>query len=416
MKVTACVVSWNTVEHLPGALDSLLAQTHPDLEVVVIDNASADGSLALVRSYPDVRLVANDRNLGYAGAANQGIALAQASGSQAFLVCNPDVVLEPGYVTHAVEALSAHPRRASVQGKLWRTKGEAATGGGDPTKGAAAAQPAASPHPIIDTTGHVAFRTRLFRNRGEGTADVGQFDDPGPVFGVSGAVAMYSMNALDDVACDGEIFDEDLFAFWEDVDLDWRLQLRGFESWYTPAARGWHQRGGAGPRRSALVERLNFTNRFLVVLKDDDAAALARAFPGFATTSVLKAGELALTVPSAFVRSAAAVRLVPLMLAKRRLVHARATVDPAEVVATWFEPFDYGLWISTWWRRVRVSERSQPVRRLPEPVSGTRGPAVAPPAPTSADPRPAAALSPPPTPGESGGRPDHRSRAPGRKP
>ncbi|MGH8908202.1 MAG: glycosyltransferase family 2 protein [Egibacteraceae bacterium] len=331
MKVTACVVSWNTAEHLRGALSSLLEQTHPDLEVVVVDNASADGSAALARCWDGVRVVANDANRGFAGAANQGIELARASGSDAFLVCNPDVILEPDYVAEATKALAGGQRRASVQGRLWRT------GWSDPQ--------------IIDTTGHLAFRTRMFRNRGEGTADLGQFGEPGPVFGVSGAVALYRMAALEDVACAGEVFDEDLFAFWEDVDLDWRLQLRGFEAWYTPDACGWHERGGAGPRRSAVVERLNFVNRFLVVLKNDDLSALVRGLPGVGFTSVCKAGELALTVPSAFVRSVGAARLVPRMLAKRRLVQQAATVDPALVVERWFSPFDYAAWVASWWRR-----------------------------------------------------------------
>jgi hypothetical protein len=346
------VVSWNTAEHLPGALSSLQEQTHSDLEIVVVDNASVDGSAAVARGHSGVRVVANSENRGFAGAANQGVRLARASGSEAFLVCNPDVILEPDYIARAVQALSGGQRRAAVQGRLWRME---CKGSGDPK--------------TIDTTGHLAFRTRLFRNRGEGSADLGQFDQAGPVFGVSGAVALYRVAALDDVACEGEIFDEDLFAFWEDVDLDWRLQLRGFEAWYAPDACGWHERGGAGPRRSAVVERLNFANRFLVVLKNDDPAALARALGGFGVTSALKAGELAATVPSAFIRSAGAVRLVPRMLAKRRLVQAGARVDPALVVERWFAPFDYAAWVATWWGRVR----SPRARTLLRPLPGERG-------------------------------------------
>lgn len=334
MRVTACVVSWNTAGHLPGVLSSLAAQTHPDLEIVVIDNASADGSAMVARRHADVRVVANAENRGFGGAANQGVALARANGSDALLVCNADLILEPDYVERAAKALQGDERRASVQGKLWR-----------PGRVGRARE--------LDTTGHLAFATRLFRNRGEGEIDVGQFDEPGPVFGVCGCAALYRLDALDDVACAGEVFDEDLFAFWEDVDLDWRLALRGFHAWYTPDACGWHERGGAGPRRTAVVERLNFTNRFLVVLKNDDALALLRALPGVTVTSILKAGELALTVPSAFIRSAGAARLVPRMLAKRRLIHARATVDPADVAKRWFAPFDYQVWVATWWRRVR---------------------------------------------------------------
>lgn len=336
MRVTACVVSWNSGPQLVGALDSLLAQDHPDLDVVVIDNASADGSAALARTYPDVRVVDNPTNRGFAPAANQGAALARATGAEALLLCNFDVRLAPDYVARAAAALEADAGRASIQGKLWRTVR-------DPEG-----------RPIIDTTGHRAFRTRLFRNRGEGSVDDGCFDVAEPVFGVSGAVALYRLAALEDVAVAGQAFDEDLFAYWEDVDLDWRLALRGWSCWYEPAATGWHERGGAGPRRSAVVERLNFVNRLHVVCKNDDPAALLRALPGVGLTTVLKAGELAVTVPSAFLRSIPELRHLPRSMAKRRVVQSRATVDPAAVVARWFEPFDYAAWVRTWWRRIRA--------------------------------------------------------------
>lgn len=339
VKVTACVVSWNSGSQLAGVLDSLLAQRYPDLEVTVVDNASTDASVAVARGY-DVEVVANSRNLGFAGAANQGVEAAGRHGSDALLLCNFDVRLDRDYVARAVEALAADERRASVQGKLLRMS------------------PAAGGRPLIDTTGHVAYTTRLFRNRGEGEPDDGRFDEPGEVFGTSGAVALYRSAALDDVACDGEVFDRDLFAYWEDVDLDWRLRLRGWRSWYTPLAVGRHERGGAGPRRSARVERLNFTNRFLVVCKNDAPRSLARSLPGVVVTSALKAGELALTVPSAFLLALTDVRLVPRALAKRRAVQALATVDPAAVAERWFEPFDYAGWVRTWWRRVRAEQAS----------------------------------------------------------
>jgi GT2 family glycosyltransferase len=338
MRVTACIVSWNSGPQLVTALDSLLAQTGVDLDIVVVDNASADDSCAVVRSRPDVRLVRNPVNVGFAPAANQGAALAAQSGSDALLLCNFDVRLEPDYLLQAIAALAADVRRASVQGKLLRSA------------------PGPAGEAILDTTGHVAFRTRLFRNRGEGTVDDGRFDTAEEVFGVSGAVALYRLAALDDVAVDGQAFDEDLFAYWEDVDLHWRLALRGWSCWYEPAARGWHERGGAGPRRSAVVERLNFVNRFHVIVKNDDAAALLRALPGVGLTTALKAGELAITVPSAFLRAIPELRHLSRSMAKRRRIQAAATVDPAAVVQRWFEPFDYTAWVRTWWRRLRAEQ------------------------------------------------------------
>jgi GT2 family glycosyltransferase len=334
VRVTACVISWNSGPQLAGALDSLQRQSGVDLDVVVVDNASADDSVAVAHAH-GVEVVANARNTGFAHAANQGVVLATRRGSDALLVCNFDVRLQPDYAAKAAAALDADPFRASVQGKLRRSV------------------PGPRGAPIIDTTGHTAFRTRLFRNRGEGTVDDGRFDRAEEVFGVSGAVALYRLEALHDVALDGEVFAEDLFAYWEDVDLDWRLALRGWRCWYEPAALGWHERGGAGPRRSAVVERLNFVNRFLVIARNDDGAALARAFPGVLATSTLKAGELAATVPGAFLAALPELRGLRGALAQRRQIQAAALVDPASVVARWFEPFDYGAWVRTWWERIR---------------------------------------------------------------
>lgn len=211
---------------------------------------------------------------------------------------------------------------------------------------------------MIDTTGHVACRNRLFRNRGEGELDRGQFGCSGPVFGVSGALAVYRRAMLEEVALlrpDGsrEIFDEDLFAYFEDVDLDWRAALLGWRATYEPVAVAYHERGGAGPRRTPFVERLNWRNRLLCVLKNDDLGALAAALPGVVATTALKTGELAVTVPTALVRGAGDLRLARRMLRKRRLMDPRVVVDRRTVVERWFEPFDYGAWVRSWWRRVR---------------------------------------------------------------
>lgn len=339
MRVTAGVVAWNSGPALDDAVASLTAQTHHDLDVVVVDNGSADGSAERARAHGGVRVIANPGNRGFAGGANQLVAAACSSGSDALLLCNPDVRLEHDYVERAVAALAADDARAAVQGRLWRFVP------GQPT-----------PPPgerRLDTTGHLAFRTRLFRNRGEDQPDDGRYTS-GEVFGVSGAVALYRLAALADVAVDGEAFDRELFAYWEDVDLDWRLQLRGWRAWYTADACGWHERGGAGPRRSPMVEKLNFVNRFMVVVKNDDPAAFVRALPGVALTTTLKAAELALTVPTAFARAIPALGGLRSALAQRRVVQGRATVDPAAVIDRWFAPFHYGDWVRGYLRRIRA--------------------------------------------------------------
>lgn len=342
VRVAAVVVNHDGAAHLEGCLASLRDQTQAPDEIVVVDNASGDRSLEVLEREAAAdpgrtRILANRTNRGFAGGANDGIA---ASVAPAVVVANPDVRAAPGFLAAALEALEADRRCGAVQGKLHRMR------------------PAPSGAPVIDTTGHRAFTTRLFRNRGEGEIDRGQFDRPGSVFGVSGALAVYRRAMLDDVALSaagriGEVFDEDLFAFFDDVDLDWRAALRGWRTAYQPAAVATHERGGAGPRRTPFVERLNWRNRLLVMVKNDDARAVATALPGILATTLLKSGELAVTAPAALLGGLADLSLIRTMLVKRRAIGARATVPRRRVVERWFEPFDYPAWIGTWWRRVR---------------------------------------------------------------
>lgn len=334
MRVTAVVVSHNAARDLPACLDALLAQDHEPLEVLVIDNASTDGSREVLAAYADrVRLHLGSTNRGYAGAMNDALA---ASDADAVLACNPDVVAAPDLVRHLTNALGADDQRGAVQPKLVRRL--ARPDGTD----------------VIDTTGHLAYRTRLFHNRGEGDPDDGRWDVPGAVFGVSGACALYRRATLDDIAVDGEVFAEDLFAYFEDVDLDWRAQLRGWSAWYEPRATGVHERGGAGPRRTRFVERLNYRNRLLTVIRNDDVASLSVAIVGVAVTSLLKSLELLVTSPRALAGATRdLLRLLPRAVSARRAIGARATVGRRAVVRRWFCPPDHRRWVRTWWRRVR---------------------------------------------------------------
>jgi GT2 family glycosyltransferase len=344
VRVAAVVVAWQSAADLPACLAALDAQDHDELEVVVVDNASSDGTAALLaplvaapRRHP-LRVRTNPTNRGFAGGVNDGLArLAPDVG--AVLLVNPDAVPAPDLVRWAVAALTADPRRGSVQPKVLR------------------AVRSPDGRRVIDTTGHVLTRARLLRNRGEGHLDVGQYDEPGEVFGVSGAVALHRRAMLDDVAWrhpDGrrEVLTEDLFAYFDDVELDWRARVRGWTAWYEPAAVAVHVRGGAGPRRTPTVEALNWSNRLLVTATCDDRRALVRAAPLGVTTTVLKTVELAVTTPRAVVPAVWRLRLLPACLRRRQQLLAHAQVTPAEVVARWVAPFSWRQWIATWWRRV----------------------------------------------------------------
>ncbi|MFA9445119.1 glycosyltransferase [Egicoccus sp. AB-alg6-2] len=342
MKVVAVVVSWNAATQLPACLARLDAQDHDDLEVVVVDNASTDVTariLAEAETRPwrhPLRIVRNHTNRGFAGAINDGLAV---SDGDAVLFCNVDIEPDPSLVSRCVAVLEQDERIGSVQPKLLRTV--AAPDGA----------------PVIDTTGHVLTSARLVRNRGEGERDLGQYEQAGEVFGASGALVLHRRVMLDDVAWRGddgrrEVLTEDLFAYFDDVELDWRARLLGWRAWYEPTAVGRHERGGAGVRRTPLVEALNYANRLVVVATCDDLAALVRAAPVVVATTALKTIELAVTVPSALVPAARRLALLPGARRRRRQVLARSRVSTGEVVARWVEPFRWRPWIGTWWRRV----------------------------------------------------------------
>jgi GT2 family glycosyltransferase len=342
--VAAIVVAWQSAADLPACLASLDAQDHDAFEVVVVDNASTDGTaelLAAAAAAPrrhSLRIRTNPTNRGFAGGVNDGLALLGPEVAVVLLV-NPDTRLAPDLVRRGLAALLADPHRGSVQPKVRR------------------AVPAPDGRPVLDTTGHVLTRARLLRNRGEGAIDDGGHDTAGAVFGVSGAVALHRRAMLDDVAwrrrvAAGQVLTEDLFAYFDDVELDWRARLLGWGAWFEPAALAWHVRGGAGPRRTATVEALNWSNRLLVLTTCDDRGALLRAAPLVAVTSLLKTAELALTCPQALLPALRRLALLPAALRRRRELLARARVPTDQVVARWVEPFSWRAWVGTWWRRV----------------------------------------------------------------
>ncbi len=310
MRVAAAVICWNPGPRVDACLAALKAQDHHDLEVLVIDNASEDGTAELVaRRHPWAKLIANDVNLGFAGAANQAWQLAGGS-ADALMTLNPDVIASPAFVGRMVAGLGISPEVGSVAGLLMRPDG------------------------TVDSAGHRIFDTRLFRNRGEGE-DASGYRDPGWVFGTTGAAALYRTVALDDAAGHdpaGFPWDNGCFAFWEDVDLDWRLARLGWKCRFQPDAVAVHERGVARQAASEFVEELNWRNRFRVVWRNDTAARFVANLPGFALTTLLKGGDLAATHPRALLKGTLGLRFGRRPLARLGAVET--------------EPFDYATWVT----------------------------------------------------------------------
>lgn len=331
--VSTVLVNFNGLSDLAECLESIKRQDYENIELIVVDNRSTDGSLEALERFADdplnrsrfaaasPRLLANSSNVGFSPALNQGI---RESAGEYVMPLNTDVVLEAGFVSALVSAFE-DTGVGSASGKLLRFP----PGGEDN---------------IIDSVGHIVFKNRLAENRGEGRPGASSFLAEEQVFGTCGAAAVYSRGMLEDVRVGGEYFDEDFFAFWEDLDLDWRAALRGWKCVYKPGAVAYHRRGGAGYRKSLLVEYHNYKNRYLMVIKNDSVRYLLRNLPGILLTEVLKGGALLVRCPGALLSLLEVARLLPAMLKKRRAIQSRRIVPAAEL-EKWFQPFDYRRWI-----------------------------------------------------------------------
>jgi GT2 family glycosyltransferase len=311
--VTIGVVTWNSARDLDSCLDAIRAQRHQPIELLVGDNASSDGTRALIegRTAPAERRYF-PANLGFSAAHN---ALIRESRGAYYVTLNPDVVLDAGFVGALVEALEAAPRAGSATGKLRR----------------------ADPPGVIDSTGIVMRRSQRHLDRGAGEPDRGQFEAPGLVFGVSGAAGCYRRAMLDDVAVAGEVFDEDFFAYREDADLAWRAQLLGWDALYVPAAVATHVRRVTPERRAGLpaaINRYGVRNRFLLRLKNQTLGQAVRfAVPGLARDAQVVGYILAREWPS-IGGLVDVVRLLPRTLAKRRAIMSRRV--PGRSLDAWF--------------------------------------------------------------------------------
>ncbi len=318
--VSVTIVTYNSGRFIKRCLESVLEQKYPNIEVVIIDNASNDGTVDILEPFAETcRIYYNDENIGFAAAQNQAIALAQ---GEWVLTLNPDVLLLPNFVQALVDAGRMDPKIGTVCGKLLTILSTFDL----PEK------------QLVDSTG--IYFTPMLRHldRGSQEIDNGHYLNFEYVFGATAAAALYRRQMIEDIAIVNEFFDPDFFVYREDADVAWRAQLMGWRCIYTPHARGYHVRNVLPGNRRALPPEINMhsvKNRFLMRIKNMTPDLYRRNWFSITVRDVVVLGACLLHEHSSLRAFVYLAKNWKRVIAKRREIMRRRRAKD-DYIASWF--------------------------------------------------------------------------------
>jgi GT2 family glycosyltransferase len=322
------LLRWNSPwDEIRPCIGAVLQSDFKDFELIYMENFNPDCSslISQVRQTfggdPRLRIVTTDSNLGYAGGHNRFFA---ENDAELLMVLNPDAILDRGFLKAIVRPF-CDSKVAAATGKMLKPI------------------PNSSGERILDGTGIVLSRSRRGRERGQLEIDRHQYDNELRVFGVSGTAAVYRKSALEAVRLDrSEYFDLDFFAYWEDLDLSWRLRLFGYECVYVPEAVVEHSRAAGSSKDGILnlpelirhnrsfprkVRQWSWRNHLFAIIKNDYGWNFYRDLPWIAARELAMLVFAACFTPDTLLAFPEFLRLLPKMLSKRRYImkHLKST-------------------------------------------------------------------------------------------
>ncbi len=269
-KVFAIVLNWNGLDDTLACVDSLARVPYTNLHVVVVDNGSRQSPRASIEgAHPTVDVIENARNLGYAGGNNVGIRHALAQGAEFVWVLNNDTTVEPDSLRNLVETALRHPQAAAVGGKVLR---------------------ADRPDILWMAWGRVTWRQSLIALDGRNQPDRGRYDVERAVPWLPGCSILFRAEALRQVG----LFDEEFFAYHEDVEWAARAHEAGRELWFTGTARIRHAAHGSSGGEE-------YYGGFRKYLSARNSVLYAKRH-GRPWQMALMAGAILLTLPFQFAR------------------------------------------------------------------------------------------------------------------
>jgi GT2 family glycosyltransferase len=319
--VSVTIVTYNSGRFIKRCLESVLAQKYANKEIIVVDNASTDGTIDILEQFEDrCQIYYNDENIGFAAAQNQAISV---SSGTWVMTLNPDVLLLPNFIQALVDAGQFDSSIGTVCGKLLTMT----------------AHFEIPELPVVDSTG-IYFNPMLRHlDRGSQEVDNGHYLQYEYVFGATAAAALYRRAMIEDISLDSEFFDSDFFVYREDADVAWRAQLMGWKCLYAPYARGYHVRKVLPGNRRALPAEINMhsvKNRFLMRMKNISSDLYWRNWFSIMARDLTVVMCCLLWEHTSLKAFWFLARNWPKAMEKRRLIQGSRRVDD-QYMASWFQ-------------------------------------------------------------------------------
>ena len=257
MKAAVVILNWNGKKFLEQFLPVVIQHSKHIASIVVADNASSDDSIAFLKAhFPEIRIIQNQSNGGFAKGYNDALKLIDA---EYYVLLNSDIEVTPRWLEPVLELMDADKNIAACQPKIRsfheRNKFEYAGAAGG----------------YIDKFGYPFCRGRLFFSIEE---DKGQYDDTTEIFWATGACLFVRAELYHKLGG----LDEDFFAHMEEIDFCWRLKNQGYKIMYCPESVIFHIGGGTLPKSSSRKTYLNFRNNFSLLYKNLPAKRLLPVF------------------------------------------------------------------------------------------------------------------------------------------
>jgi GT2 family glycosyltransferase len=220
-KIFVVIPNWNGEDSIKDCLKSIVKQSIK-VNVIVVDNGSIDKSVEIIsKNFPEVELIKNPVNRGFAGGVNQGIARAIELGAEYVATFNNDAVAEQKFIENLYKYLDKNKSDGIATCKLLDASGKK-----------------------LDSTGDYYTVWGLPYPRGRGEKEIDKYDNQTGIFAASGGASLYRTSMLNEIG----YFDEDFFAYYEDVDLSFRAQLADWKVAYVPSAVAYHQIGATSSK------------------------------------------------------------------------------------------------------------------------------------------------------------------------